>query len=279
MDNTNDKIYLTIAIPFYNAEKYLAEAIDSVLWQTSNNWQLLLIDDGSTDRSLTIANEYANNDQRITVFSDGENKNLGFRLNQIPNLINTDYLARMDADDIMHPQRIEKQLKILIDNPDIDVLGTNAYSIDEANNVIGIRLDINQDKLIEVNHFIHPTIMAKRVWFKNNPYDIKAVRLEDAELWYRTKKDSKFMILTEPLLFYREFSGSYYKKYYKGYKTVFYLNKKYSFRQPFLKWIFTTPLTIFLYYLFEKVLKDNRLNVRRNFSIFNEKYNYKKYLK
>ncbi|MBS1573586.1 MAG: glycosyltransferase family 2 protein, partial [Bacteroidetes bacterium] len=77
---------VTIAIPFYNAETYLAETINSVLAQTFSEFDLLLIDDGSKDKSLSIAKEFELKDARVKVFSDGENKNLGFRLNQIPTL-------------------------------------------------------------------------------------------------------------------------------------------------------------------------------------------------
>ena len=110
------EVFVTIAIPFYNAEKYLAQAIDSVVWQTYHNWELLLIDDGSTDRSLEIAKEYVLKDKRIKIFSDGDNKNLGYRLNQIPNLVDTLYLARMDADDLMDADRLKIQLDYLKNN-------------------------------------------------------------------------------------------------------------------------------------------------------------------
>ncbi len=121
---------VTIAIPFYNAEAYFEMAILSVLSQTFVDFTLLLIDDGSTDSSLKIAEKYLS-DKRVKIISDGKNINLGNRLNSIPAMTETTFLARMDADDIMHPQRIEKQINILKNNPEIDVLGTNAYSIDE----------------------------------------------------------------------------------------------------------------------------------------------------
>lgn len=264
MEIPNNNIIVTIAIPFYNAEKYLTEAIDSVLWQTYPNWELLLIDDGSTDRSLKIANEYAKKDKRISVFSDGENKNLGYRLNQIPTLVDTEYLARMDADDIMHPQRIEKQLQILLDNPEIDVLGTNSYTINEKGDVEGVRFKIESDQnLITVESFIHPTIMAKTQWFRNNLYDVQAVRVEDLELWYRTKKKADFKMLLEPLLFYREFGKDYYKKYFKANEAKDYLLKKYPndkfWRQYFKKNIYKGVIYKCLnLFKLERILIDKR---------------------
>lgn len=276
--NQENSILVSIAIPFYNAEKYLSQAINSVINQTYTNWILFLVDDGSKDSSLNIAKDFEKKDERIKVFSDGQNKNLGFRLNEIPSLVNTKYLARMDADDIMHPNRIEKQVEVLESHPEIDVLGTNAYSIDENNKVIGIRMAYENEEVVNVQHFIHPTIIAKTDWFRQNPYDVDAVRLEDAELWYRTHKDNVFRVLTSPLLFYREFSGEYYKKYLKGYKTVFYLNKKYGFKRPFLSWIFTTPLTAMIYFFYEKILISAQLNNRRNSILFDKKLDYKKYI-
>lgn len=218
---------ITIAIPFFNAEKYLKEAVQSVIDQTYRNWHLILMDDGSTDSSLQIAEELAKNDSRITVYSDGLNKNLGQRLNEISSITKTQFLARMDADDIMHPTRIGKQIKTLLENPKIDVLGTNAYSIDENGKTIGIRLNPQHRKeLFPVDSFIHPSIMGKTKWFQKNPYDVKAVRIEDAELWLRTKAHSKFYCLAEPLLYYREIGNKYYTKYFKAFPSLLYLLKK-----------------------------------------------------
>lgn len=278
MEIPNNNIIVTIAIPFYNAEKYLTEAIDSVLWQTYSNWELLLIDDGSTDRSLKIANEYATKDDRINVISDGQNKNLGYRLNQIPTLVDTEYLARMDADDIMHPQRIEKQLQLLLDNPEIDVLGTNSYTINEKGDVVGVRFKIETDQnLITVESFIHPTIMAKTQWFRNNPYDVQAVRVEDLELWYRTKKKADFKMLLEPLLFYREFGKDYYKKYFKANEAKDYLLKKYPndkfWRQYFEKNIYKGLIYKCLnLFKLERILIDKRNESRL------QSQNYKNYV-
>jgi glycosyltransferase involved in cell wall biosynthesis len=141
---------ITIAIPFYNAEKYLEETVESVLQQSFKDFYLLLIDDGSTDNSVAIAQKLAAKDSRVQVFSDGQNKNLGYRLNQIPSLVQTEFLVRMDADDIMHPEKIEKQYQTFLENPEIDVLGTNVYSIDDKNLVFGIRNEISEEKIMRI---------------------------------------------------------------------------------------------------------------------------------
>lgn len=237
---------VTIGLPFYNAEKYLALAIESVLQQTYTNWELLLLDDGSTDDSLSIAQSYAQKDSRIKVISDGKNKNLATRLNELPSLAQGLYLARMDADDIMHSARIERQLSVLKAHPEIDVLGTNAYIINDENAVTSTRYPITpKNTLTRVKSFIHPTIIAKKQWFLENPYDTKALRMEDAELWYRTHSKYHFVRLNEPLMFYREVGNNYYKKYFLAQQSKAYIFSKYPnesywkhyFRANFLKGI------------------------------------------
>ena len=237
---------VTIGLPFYNAEKYLALAIESVLQQTYTDWELLLLDDGSTDNSLSIAQSYAQKDSRIKVISDGKNKNLATRLNELPSLAQGLYLARMDADDIMLPARIERQLAVLKAHPEIDVLGTNAYIINDENAVTSTRYPITpKNTLTRVKSFIHPTIIAKKQWFLENPYDTKALRMEDAELWYRTHSKYHFVRLNEPLMFYREVGNNYYKKYFLAQQSKAYIFNKYPnegywkqyFRSNFLKGI------------------------------------------
>lgn len=254
---------VTVAIPFYNPGDFFRQAIESVVNQTYTDWQLFLVDDASTDNSLRVAEEYAKKDARIRVFSDGENRKLPYRLNQIAQLCDTTYLARMDGDDIMHPQRLEKQIEFLLKNPKTDVLGTNAYSIDRENKVSGVRYFPKKNENISVDQFIHPTIMAKTEWFRANPYDEKANRLEDFELWLRTSKKYNFRMLCEPLLFYREFPDNYYKKYIKSYPASFYILKKHK-KWILLKEIFTIPIRVLVYFFSEKILKSDVMFRRRN---------------
>ena len=278
METKNNRILLTIAIPFYNAEKFLSKAIDSVIYQTFTEWNLILIDDGSTDESLEIAKSYEAKDKRIKVFSDGENKNLSYRLNQIPTLVNTDYLARMDADDIMHPEKIAKQMAVFLQYPDIDVLGTNAYSIDENDKVFGIRYkETDKDILLDVKSFIHPTVVAKTVWFRDNKYDDKALRIEDTELWYRTCDQNNFKMLAEPLFFYREIGNGYHKKYFQANSAKDYILKKYNknifwrnfFRENIIKGL--------IYQIFNLFGKENYLISKRNQIVLKRSENYKNF--
>ena len=204
---------ITIGLPVYNAEKYIKECIISILNQSFSDFELLVVDDGSTDRSISLVKEFK--DDRIKLIVDGKNLGLPARLNQIAQLCETEYLARMDADDIMHQDRIAQQLHILEKNPDIDVLGSNCYTIDATNQITGTRHKYHgEDTLRNAVGFVHPSIVAKTTWFLNNPYNVKIRRSQDAELWARTRDTSVFKVFTKPLLFYREFGGTYYKKYW-----------------------------------------------------------------
>ena len=207
---------VSIGIPFYNCEKYLEFAIKSVINQSYTNWELILLNDGSTDNSLNIVRQFT--DKRIRIVSDNENKGLVYRLNELTRLAVGNYYARMDADDIMHYKRIETQLEFMINNPDVDVVGSNYYSIDISNNVIGIT-NVNPspdsvNSVLKYGCFAHPSVMGKTEWFRNNKYDEKHnTMMEDYELWLRTVTFSNFKNLKEPLLYYRSVGVPTIKKY------------------------------------------------------------------
>ena len=201
---------ITIGIPIYNAEKYLADAIKSVLVQTYRCWELILVDDGSSDRSLQIAHDFSAKDKRIRVISDGENKKLPYRLNQLIDESKGFFIVRMDADDIMHPERLEIQLRFLEENKEYDLVSTGLISINSGNLVKGFRhvgmlySDFNKPKLSYP--IVHPSVMARKSWFERNKYSLEYPRAEDFELWTRSiiNNDFKMAVLPNLLLYYRE---------------------------------------------------------------------------
>jgi len=214
---------ITIAIPFYNAEKYLTEAVRSVFAQTYQDWELILIDDGSTDNSLKIAKSI--NDPRVRVISDGKNKKLATRLNEVTKLAKFDYIARMDADDLISPNRLEIQMKFLKENPDYDLISTGTYSILNNKKLVGYRGWVadtprfNQILKKEIG-VLHASIVAKREWYERNLYNENLPLAQDSDMWLRTSKnkDLKIKIIPDLLYIYREEGNITSQKMLKAYK-------------------------------------------------------------
>ena len=118
---------VSILLPFFNAEQTLGPAIRSIIQQSYPHWELILIDDGSTDHSLEKAKRF--DDSRIKIVADGRNLKLPRRLNQGVKISRGRYIARMDADDVTYPDRIETQLQFLERNPQIDVVASRVDHI------------------------------------------------------------------------------------------------------------------------------------------------------
>ena len=217
---------ISIGIPFYNAEAYLEDAIKSVLAQTFQEWELILVDDGSSDGSLDIAKKYEQLDSRVRVISDGLNKKLPTRLNEIIKEAKFNLIARMDADDLMDIERLEKQYAFLSANPEYDLVTTGMYSIDQSNEVLGKRLPENRimqanEILGGLTNLLHASMLAKKEWCLRNPYREDNALAEDYELWLSAaiKNDLKYNVLQEPLYYYREVENVKKEKMIKGYNT------------------------------------------------------------
>ena len=202
------KPLVTVLMPVYNAEKYLAEAIESILNQTYKSFDFLIINDGSTDSSLKIIQDYAEKDNRIKIISR-ENKGLIATLNEGLDTIDTKYIARMDADDISLPKRLEKQVKFMEKNDDIVVCGTGIITFNQDGT---IRKHIMPSDEIEIkvsllSHCVlmHPTvILRKDVLDKERfRYNSKHRNIEDYGLWQLISNKYKLGNLTDILLKYR----------------------------------------------------------------------------
>jgi glycosyltransferase involved in cell wall biosynthesis len=206
----NELPAVSVGIPFYNAEKYLLDAVKSVFAQTHQNWELILIDDGSTDRSLEIAR--AINDPRVRVYSDGKNKRLAARLNELTHLAKHEFLARMDADDLMSRRRLERQLRVLISDQRVDLVTTGVCSLGGDCEPMGLRSVaeghvISPYMLLRGNSgIVHASVLGRREWFLRNPYKEDLPLAEDANLWVRAyaRKDLRVRFIPDPLYYYRE---------------------------------------------------------------------------
>jgi len=177
---------VTIGIPFYNAESTLADAIRSVFAQTFQDWQLILADDGSTDGSLGIAR--AVRDERVRILAGAQNRGVACVMNEIVRMARAEYVARLDADDLMHPERLERQLELLRSKPNLNVVGASIYTMDSANNPVGKRAStpITARRLLQRNCVGQTSVTARSSFLRENPYDTEFRRAQDYELWCRT---------------------------------------------------------------------------------------------
>lgn len=246
---------ISIGIPFYNAENYFSYAIESVIKQSFKDWELILVNDGSTDGSLKIAEDFALRDNRIRVISDGLNRKLPYRLNQIIDESKYEYIARMDADDLIHPDRLKIQLDFLEKNKKFDLVSTGVISINDKNQVKGIRRvnEIYTDFSEVKRHYpiVHASILARKEWYLRNKYNQDLPRTEDFELWCRciSNKDLNLAVLPKALYYYREEGLVTAEKLKRSYIDGLNVYKKYCMK-PKIKVILFSKLRIFIVDLF-----------------------------
>ena len=219
---------VTIAIPFYNPGNVFELALKSVFAQTYTDWELLLLDDGSSDGSAELARRLK--DPRVVIHSDGEQHGLSRRLNEAAQLARGAYLFRMDADDLMHPERVAEQLAVLRASPPNTVVGSSAYSINGETEIVGYRPapTTQQAGYAARYSFLHPTVASSVAWFRANPYATEPIfrRCEDAELWCRSSVHSTFRWVERPLMFYREVGVFKLGNYIAGVEGLLEINRR-----------------------------------------------------
>lgn len=207
-----DRPLVSVIIPCYNASKYVEQAVRSVMEQTYQNLEIICCDDCSTDNTLEILEKLAVEDSRITIVKNDSNLKIVKTLNKLIGLAQGKYIARMDADDISLPERIEKQVSFLESNPEYGLCGTNAWHIDENGKKIGksylpVTHEENKFYLAYYSTFYHPTIMLRSCIYKNSFYSDDFLYAEDYELWCRLifEENIKAINLLEKLFKYRFF--------------------------------------------------------------------------
>jgi len=199
---------ISVVMSVYNAEKYLDESIQSILSQTYSNFEFIIINDGSTDKSLKIIESYAKNDNRIVVISR-ENKGLIASLNEGIVKAKGKYIARMDADDISLPKRLDKQVNLMEARPNVGICGTaiKMFFDQEKEKVRRYPLTHEEIKteLLFSSAFAHPTVMMRRELIEKHQlfYNSTFEHAEDFELWTRFTEYTHMANLAEVLLKYR----------------------------------------------------------------------------
>ena len=198
---------VSVVLPVYNCESFISDSVNSILKQTYRNIELIIIDDGSTDSTVDILNDFS--DERIKIVSR-ENKGLIFSLNEGISLAKGSFIARMDADDISAPDRIEKQLNFLKENKDINIVGSSVHLIDKFGSIIG-NLDYQLSpfwvklRLLFDSCICHPSILGRRDVFKKIKYNEDYQYAEDFKLWSEIVFDNNINIqsLKDKCLRYR----------------------------------------------------------------------------
>lgn len=180
---------VTVLMSVYNGERYLREAVESILNQTFEDFLFLIVNDGSTDGTGSILQGYG--DRRIRLVENEKNLGLTRSLNRGIEMTRSEYVARMDADDVSSAERLEKQVCYLEDNPEVGLLGTRYMKIDEEGNEGGeIHVPIGRDmikkKLLVGNAFCHGSVVMRRsVLEKTGFYDENLTFAQDYDLWLR----------------------------------------------------------------------------------------------
>lgn len=185
--NIKDNPLVSIVMAVYNTDKYLKESIESILSQTYSNFEFIIINDASSDKSESIIRNYAKKDVRIIYLENKVNSKQSKTRNIAINKANGKYIAIVDSDDVCLHDRIEKQVYFLNKNPDVDVLGSSYClfynNINESNGVVSASMNDLYDGKPPVHN---PTCMIKKEIFdKYGYYDSKYDNAEDVEMWFR----------------------------------------------------------------------------------------------
>ena len=214
MKKTNNKPLVSVIMPVYNSQEFIEKALSSVVDQTFQDFELIIVDDASTDKTLRIAKKFQKkypSKIKIIALSD----NLGAGGDHCANIALDNatgkYIARMDADDICYPTRLDKQVRFLEENKDIFLVGSNAYVIDKKGIVIGEKKEpLSSDEIYNAyfgfHPLIHPTCTFRRVLADSTPfrYEIKHSANNDYYTFFKLIcQGYKFVNLEEKLIKYR----------------------------------------------------------------------------
>ena len=198
---------VTVAMSVHNAASTLEAALRSILWQTFSDWELILVDDGSTDQTGRLLSQFGDARIHVVKGKDGQ-KGLATRLNECIELARGKYVARMDADDIAYPERLERQVQYLEAHPDVDLLGHGAVLFKGDGQALGAYPTACEHEEICRRPWwgfplAHPTWMGRRAWFARHHYDNNLTKGQDQELLLRSYSTSRFAALPDVLLGYR----------------------------------------------------------------------------
>ena len=199
------KPQISVILSVYNCEKYLSPAIDSIIKQQFTDYELIIVNDGSTDNSLTIINNYVNNNKKLFLINNEQNIGLTKSLNIALTKAKGKYIVRQDSDDISTMDRLQKQFDFLEANPTHALVGCNRQDIDEEGKTIIKRFHVSNDvnireTLFRSNPFVHGSLMIRRDAMNQvGCYNEKIKYAQDYDLILRIAEKFKIHILPDHL--------------------------------------------------------------------------------
>ena len=205
---------VSVVMSAYNSEKTIEDSIMSILNQTYEDWELILVNDFSSDTTLVILEGFTRKESRIKIINNNKNIGLTASLNKAINISNGEFIARLDSDDVAEPERLKKQVSFLVSNPDIGMVGTGANLIDKDGRKIGSMSVISNEYLVSrfikyLNPFIHSSLMIrKRVLDDVGIYREKFRYSQDYDLVLRVYDRYKAVNMPEHLISWRVSEGS-----------------------------------------------------------------------
>lgn len=203
---------LSVLLPTYDAVEFVERAVGSVLDQTYEDFELIVIDDGSTDGTVEAIRQFE--DDRIRLIQREDESGITSALNAGIDAADGEYLARQDADDWSAPERFERQVGFLDANPEVALLGTGAWLVDEDGQRTGRRRVLERpdfEDLLVHNEFVHGSVMMRREALEAvDGYDEWFPTTEDYDLWLRLAKRFPTRNIDEPLYAFRQHESSVY---------------------------------------------------------------------
>ncbi|MBU1199964.1 glycosyltransferase family 2 protein [Patescibacteria group bacterium] len=221
---------ISIAIPVYNAGEFLHQAINSILNQTYKNLEIIAVDDGSTDNSWGVLKQLQRQDKRLKIFKNNKNQGIGFTSNKAIKHAKSNWIARMDADDISLPTRLQKQIEFLLKHPKVVAVGGQCKIINTKGERVGKKIFPTKHKDIKSMMFNAMSIQQPTVMFNTNLlpknfswYNNSLSPVDDLDLFFRLFKYGQLANLGNFILKYRQYHQS---SSLKNPKKTFALTKK-----------------------------------------------------
>lgn len=213
-----NKPIVSVVMPVFNAEPYVHKAIKSISNQTLKNFEFIIVNDASEDKTAEVIHSYAKKDKRIRLINNYRNLKIAHSLNIGISAARTDLIARIDADDISHPERLEIQYDFLMRHPKVAIVGANISITDDNGREIWKREYPTQSKdlkkiMLRYSPFAHPAVMFRKKVFKEFcGYDPKMIPCEDLDLWFKIGAKYDLGSIPKTLLKYSlsAKSGSHY---------------------------------------------------------------------